>query len=388
MALSIPTFADIYALGKAAIQAINPSLTDFGRGSVLDALTGGTGVLADQVLRYAAHRFNALFLDQASGADLDALVLDRYGLTRLQPTPSQAHVTVTLGSTDVTLATDAVFTATTTTGVVATFSPQTLTTVLAPTLGSKVSFIVVCTDTGSDTNIPLAGTTWELTTVGSSTGIGGLTYQSGVPSGLLHGTAIGGSDIETDAALRVRAKLYYQTLVRGTMAALRAGALSVEGIRYASVIESGVSMWTPFDSLGWYPPTVYVADASGTATDDEKAAVRAELDLWRAAGIQLGVAGGDIDDTNLLTVTYIAVAGANTSGLESAMRNAIIAYGTTLSPGQTVYLDELGHICHELSEDLLSVLVTLTATPSATSIDPSNETAIRFKVANIAMVNA
>jgi hypothetical protein len=92
----------------------------------------------------------------------------------------------------------------------------------------------------------------------------------------------GGNDVESDEQLRTRARNFWVTLRRGTLAALEFGARQVTPVRISRATEDPVTGLV----------TVVVSDADGNSTAQMISDVRAELENWRAAGTVLTVVGG------------------------------------------------------------------------------------------------
>lgn len=360
MALSIPTFGELYGAMRAEVQARSGRLRDWQPGSVLDALTGGAGVLADQVVRYALHRFDALFLDRAEKADLDALVADRFDLARHAARASEVRLDLArdghVGDLDLPAGTPVL--ATLAGGGTVAFE-----TVDAVFHGSADAgpwpddVLVRSVDTGRATNVPAAGTAWRIDDVAGTS----LASPDDVAL-TADEDAAGGRDVETDEALRSRARLYYTTLVRGTVAALRTGALSVPGVAFATVRERV--------EAGDLDTFVYVADASGSSNSLLEDAVRAALEDWRAAGRSVMVEGASVEHV-ALTVALKVRAGSDVSALEAAARSAVVAYFDGSGPAVTVYLSDVEHEVHLVSEDVRAVDVSVTGSPSVREVTPA-----------------
>lgn len=373
MAISIPTFQAIYDAVRAEIQARNPQLNDFQTGSVLDAYTGGVGVGADEVVRYAIHRFDALFLDRATGQDLDDLIVDRFGLTRHPATSSSVAVDLARNSFvgDIDIPAGTIIEATLADGTVLEF--ETLTNVFhaAAATGPWADDVVISSvETGSDQNVPQTGTTWELQSISGTT----LTSVSDVTI-TVDEDAAGGAEQESDDAYRSRAKLYYSTLVRGTAEALRTGALTVATVRYATVSEvvGGCNVDT----------YLYVSDASGTSNSTMTDAVEAVMPDWRATGRSVIVLGASIEYP-VLSIIVKYRSGADTGELQDGIYDAIIAYFGATSPGTTVYLSAVETVIHEVSDDVLSADVYISGSPSLRELTPTNpQDTLRARTADV-----
>ena len=80
---TLPTFQDLYDTGRAELEG-DPvyQFLDWTAGSWGDAFTMIVAACAQTVLRYTNARFLTAFISTATGADLDYLALDRYGVAR------------------------------------------------------------------------------------------------------------------------------------------------------------------------------------------------------------------------------------------------------------------------------------------------------------------
>ncbi len=361
MAVSIPTFAQLYEAGKAEVQARSARLRDFQPGSVLDAITGGVVVLADQVIRYAVRRFDALYLDRAQGDDLDALIEDRFELVRHAAQSSTVLLDLARNGfvNDIDIPAGTIIEATLASGAVLEFEVVTSVFLASAEGGPWADGLLVSSvETGRDTNVPQVGTTWALQNITGTSleAVDDVTLTSDED-------AAGGRDDETDDAYRTRAKLFYTTLVRGTAAALRTGALSVANVAYATVSEVlGVS------DLETY---VYVADASGSSNSTLVDAVTVEIENWRAVGRPVFIVGASIEYVDL-TITAKVRRGADLSGLTADIRSAAVAYFDVTDPGATAYLSDVEHEVHGLSEDIRSADVTFDDDVDLRELAPSS----------------
>lgn len=351
---SLPTFSQLYELAKAEIQLRRPDLVDFNEGSVLDALAGAGAVLADEAIRGAVELFAAQFFDTASGAELDALAQDRLNLLRKTATASIGQVAWTRG-------TAGAYVILAGTRFRATVGTETI------TVQSTAAVSVLATDT--TVLIPV-----QATTTGRATNAAAATVTEVVDVVLADSTATvtnpeplaGGTDAETDEAFRARIRAYYQTLRRGTVAALRTGALSVPGVAIVTVDETGI--------VDIEPVGVYIGDPDARSNALLAAAVATELENWRAAGVRVEVYGATREEVGLALLVYIE-RGSDQVAVGEAIRAALVAYGDTLQPGQVGQPSRLEKACHDASALVVGVEPTTT---SAELTPSSGFAAIRF----------
>lgn len=310
----VKTFQQLYDIAKAAALMRTSKLSEksFAAGNMLDVAAGLSSALAEEVERLAVALHLKTFIQTAEGADLDALALDHFGLERQDGVAAVGLVDFTrlsapsnllIPSGTVLLAGEIRF----------------LTAADALLTGLSLSGVEARAESLGETGNVEAGT---ITALGSG--------QS-LPSDLtVTNPAVfsGGLSAETDTAFRDRLLAFFPTIRRGTVLALETGAKSVAGVVEATVDESA------------FPPTVYIADASGGANATLAATVKTELDNWRAAGVPVNVVGATVVN-QAITLSLTFRAGFNTSTVREAARNAVVAYVNGLSIGQTLYRSKI-----------------------------------------------
>ena len=250
----LPTADELYEAGKAEVVSRDSRLTDWEEGSALDAIVGSGAVQADEVVQVLVDLFAAQFVDTAEGTDLDALASDRFGLSRQSATYSIGPVTLgrTVSTSAETVPAGQVFTGT--------VDGETI----EVTLDSAVNFAigetsktgaVTATETGRASNVDVG----VIDTVPSPpAAISDLTVTNGE-------RLAGGAAEESDEDFRARIRRYFTTLRKGTVAALEAGALTVDGVEFATVDESTMA------TSGWV--SVYIGDPEGAGNAALAAAV-------------------------------------------------------------------------------------------------------------------
>ena len=343
-----PSFTDLVIQGQSEADARRPDLT-FIEGDITLAQLHGAAAMADAVLRFAAQACKATFIDGAEGDELNALVDDHLGIQRTPSTPAQATVefsrpesggsepagTIDAGTT---LATD--FDAN---GDQVQFVTDANVVWAADELGPKSVSVTALID-GRDGNVDAAKIVQiiDLPTFDPT-----FTVTNPAAAG-------GGNDEETDAELRTRARDFFATLRRGTLAALEYGALQVDSVRVAAATED----------LGTGITTVRVTDSDGNSTAEMVQDVITELDNWRCAGSTVLVVGGSqllVDMTVALTVRdeYDVAAQAD------VLADAVTARLAKLKPGGVMYLDSVvGALIAVAPDDIWEVEFTaITTTP-------------------------
>lgn len=343
----LPTFEELYDLGKAEVLSRNPGLDDWEPGSGNDAYIGGGAVVADQVIRVVIDRFAALFLDTAEGQDLLDLAEDRFGL---RPHPaSSAVVTVTW-----TRSTSGAYTIPAGTRFRARVGSRSVVfTADADTpIGAgqaSVEIAATSTATGHESNVA-AGTVTEV--VDPVPADPGATVTNPM-------RAAGGAPAEPHSRFRDRVRRYFPTLRRGTPEALEVGALSVPGVWFATVDEREI------ESSGHV--LIYVGDPDGEGNELLADAVAAEIVHWRAAGVLVRVLPAAREEVDLRITARIR-AGVDGNALKEAMRIACAAHVEGLPPGATLYLSQVARAALRVSPDVLDAVVSSrnrNVTPSA-----------------------
>jgi uncharacterized phage protein gp47/JayE len=329
-----PTYADLFSIARNQLLLANPRLTAVDReGSDANALVASIAAVGDEVAQQVAYVAAASFLDTATGLNLDRLVFDRYGLVRK---PAAAA----LGTVQFTSATGAAstFAIPVQTKLVTADGTQFETTQPATfTLGSNGPITVPVRSV-------LAGTTQQA-------GIGEInTLLSPVPGGVADlavtnalATA-GAADPETDAELRERARRFFTTVQRGTLASIEQAARGVPGVRYAAAFEDvdAYGQQTGYVSLavtdqytdtlallGTVPPA-YEAQSQQLA---ERVALA--VDQARAAGIYVATIVAQVV-LQPVTLLLRVKAGSDTQTVSLEARAACVQVVNALAPGASL----------------------------------------------------
>lgn len=329
-----PTYADLFSIARNQLLQANPRLTAVDReGSDANALVASIAAVGDEVAQQVAYVAAASFLDTATGLNLDRLVFDRYGIVRK---PAAAA----LGTVRFTSATGAAstFAIPVQTKLVTADGTQFETTQPATfALGSNGPVTVPVRSV-------LAGTTQQA-------GIGEInTLLSPVPGGVADlavtnalATA-GAADPETDAELRERARRFFTTVQRGTLASIEQAARGVPGVRYAAAFEDvdAYGQQTGYVSLavtdqytdtlallGMVPPA-YEAQSQQLA---ERVALA--VDQARAAGIYVATIVAQVV-LQPVTLLLRVKAGFDTQTVSLEARAACVQVVNALAPGASL----------------------------------------------------
>jgi hypothetical protein len=314
-----PSFQDLLDQGQAEALARRGDLL-FADGDVSLAQLHAGAAMADANVRHTAQSFAATFIDLAKGDDLTALVDDHLNLQRQAPTAATVTVSFTRTSGGGAGSIPSGTVVATVQGADGAEIRFATTGAIAVGAGNNGPFTITATatTTGRTTNAAAGTITRILATLFDST----FSVTNAA-------TAAGGNNEESDEQLRVRARAFWQTLRRGTLAALEFGALTVAAVRVAKASE---------DASGLV--LVVVTDEDGNSNAEMVAAVEVELNNWRAAGCVVQAAGGTLLIVNvavLLTVDDGVDIAAITPDLEDAITGRFLKWRM----GDTVHIDQL-----------------------------------------------
>lgn len=364
MSITPPTFAELRQSFEDEARSKDSRLTDWSAGSSLDAVAGGGAVLADEVIGLALARFREVFFSTAEGDALTALAWDRLRLER--PAAQAAAVPLTWTRSDTTSAETI---------------PR-LTRVKGEVDGETVTFEVV-----SDATLDVGEATIETRAVCMVEGRSG-NVADGVLTEIVDSftgsenytvtnaeRAVGGMAEATDAQFRTLIAAYWDGLIRGTVAALEAGALQVGGVEFVTVDESNAR---PED--GGYV-SVYVGDPDARANGILTDLVEEELVNWRAAGILVIPTASEREEISVSMTIYVRE-GADVAGIEAAARAAVVAHSDGLAPGATWYTSQAERAALNVSADCLGASV---GSPSNDQAPSAPQNAIRVSAGSLSI---
>lgn len=338
--MDLPTFNDLFRIARdeALVRNSQLSLDEANRkGSDLNILLAASAGVGDDVMSQLALTQSSLFLDTARRSRLDRLVFDRYGLFRKPASPSYAIVQMS-----------------TPTATAAAFSIPAGTTFAT---ADGIQFVSTTT-----TNFPVGSVGPVSIEVRSSlagqaqkAGIGTiksvLSQLSGAPTTVNvtnNAASFGGEDEESDTALAGRARDFFLTASKGTLAAIRNTALSVPGIVSAQVFEH-------VDSLGRALGVVdlivtdsftnqFIVGGASPAYASQMAMLATmaitALDEARAAGVHVRVVVAQVKlQTVRLALSFRA--GFDESAVINSVTGLVVQYINSGNPGDSISLASL-----------------------------------------------
>jgi uncharacterized phage protein gp47/JayE len=353
MPTDLPTRDDYFNIGAEEILArsaertrpsrISPEAV-FTEGTDINIITAECSAMADEATRHLSMRMAAIFLDSAQGTDLDRLVSDRFSPTVVRKQASPSVVTVTF-SRPIPPSTGAATTIPIGTRLRTTQGIEFETT-------QAVSFSLNSTGPVlSDAQATQAGT------VGNTAAGLVNAFVSTPPDPTIVVTnaepASGGADIESDPSLRSRARDFFRTVRRGTLAAIEFGALTVNGVSAATATEELDPFGKPTGRVG-----LQISDAQGNSNSVLAAAVVAAEREWRAAGIIVDII---TSVPALVDISYIMAfrSGTDTSAAVQQLKAITVSAVNILAPGAPL----LRSLLQSLARSIPGAIVTDTAVP-------------------------
>ncbi len=314
-----PSVQDLVDQGLAEAQFRRADLL-FSDGDVTLAQIHAGAAMADACIRYAAQALAATFIDTAKGDDLTALVDDHLDLQRQPATASSVTLSFTRtsgGAGETIEGGTTVATAIGADGREVRFTANG-DTVVAGGDNGPISVAATCTVAGRDGNVAIAAITRIVDALDDAT----WTVTNAA-------VAAGGNEEESDEQLRQRARTFWQTLRRGTLAALEFGALTVPAVRVAVATESASGL-----------VTVTVSDEDGNNNAQMIADVQVALESWRAAGVPVTTAGGTQYLVDVVAVLYV-VDGFDLLAATPLLEEAVVQRGRKQRTGKVLRLDQL-----------------------------------------------
>lgn len=338
--LNIKTFATLVRDQATAIQAKANALVDFTVGSILRSVSesnAGVGLWLESLI------LQVLALTRAatsSGTDLDSWVAD-YGLTRLSSTAAVGSVTysrftpttsalVPIGSRVQTSDFTQTFTVTVDTSNAA--YDAAMGGYLIPATVASVTVPVVASAASSGSNVQANTVSVILDAI------------LGVDTVNNSAAFTGGSDGESDGALRSRFVAYLASLARGTVAAIGYAISSVQlGLKYSILENVNHALVATPGNL-----TIIVDDGTGAPPTSLLNSVYQAVDLYRAAGITFGVFA-----PNIVTVGFSAIAtvktGYDVEAVKGAIGQVVTNYLNSIPIGTSVSYNRLIQVAFDAS---------------------------------------
>lgn len=330
----LPIFEDLFEIAKREVLIRNPRLSRDSvdrPGSDLNILLASAAAVGDEVINQVGIVAAASFIDSATGADLDRLLFDRYGLVRKSAAPAVGSV-----SFSTTTATTASFVIPSNTQLSASSNIVFVTTAQAVFPVSSTGPISV------PVRSLLAGANQQ---VKPNTIQNILSTIPGSPLDLVCTNPLataGAADDETDDAFRSRGRNFFVTARRGTKSSIEQAALAVPGVVSASLFEvldpfGRPARITELFIADAFTDTLATLNQESPAYDEQSSVlgdtVFASLDDVRPAGIFVRVTVARVSLIAIhLALTFDTDADVQDTELQA--RAAVVNYTNSLRPGE------------------------------------------------------
>ena len=316
----LPTRLDLFSIGRDHVlsraRKIDPNQVNT-RGSDSNIIVASSSFIGYEVVKQLAQKTNELLLDGATREALDRWLWDRYLMARKGASASLVGVRFFRNA------------------------PGAAGTVVAGTKVASLTGVEFVTYTNA---VFAAGDT-EQTALARSVLAGTIAKVGRNQVRLIRpplpafDTSIqvtndepsaGGEEREADPTARERARGFWKAARRGTKAAIESGALTVDGIESAQLVES-------LDSSGMPARvnTLYIADSAGIANEALGAAALAALEEYRCAGIAVILSTSTPQIVTIL-LRLVFRAGVNTTDLTTRVVAAIVEQVNSLRVNETL----------------------------------------------------
>lgn len=366
----LPSRLDLFSIGRDYVlqraKKIDPQQIDI-LGSDVNIFVGAVSQIAFALVLQLAYRINSLLLDGASEEDLDRYALDRYTLTRKGASAAVGEVRM--------------FRATASAGAGAIQSGTKLITL------TGIEYITTSAIVFGVADLSATGTV-RAVQAGKDTQVGANAIRQFQDITLLFDQTLqvtndlptaGGEDAEDDDTFRARIRDFWNSARRGTLPAIEFGAKLVDGVVSAQAVEALTAGAQPARVV-----LLYIADSSGVASAALGAAVRLELDEYRAGGIAV-ITSTSQPQIISISLKLVFNAGTDTSLLTDAIRSAVFEYVNSLPVNGPLYRNELAAVLARFVQDGLIVDANTIVVPTGDLIPDVGKT-LRTTLGNIGIV--
>lgn len=324
--MDLPSRTDLFANARRYAKQqqlirINPAIIDV-PGSNINLLFGGASLMGEMITAAWAKCVRGLFVSTARSAQLDKVVADRFGITRLPATLATVDLTISrptdgagggtiLAGSQITTADGSIFTLQADVVFGATDLSQP---------GEGVAAV-----TGSAQNVAAGALNSWVDQPFDPTIL--VTNPTG---------AAGGNEVESDDYFRARALTFYITARRGILAAIQFGAVSA-GV--GATVATAFEIINPGNALPAGAVELVISDQNGNSSQAMIQGVIDNLLTYRAAGIPVFVSGGSVQYEQVIYDLEFQ-AGVNTVAASSAVRATMVAISQFYRPGQPLLVSD------------------------------------------------
>jgi uncharacterized phage protein gp47/JayE len=307
----------------------------FSEGTDINIIIAAASAMADEATRQMAARMAALYLDSAEGDQLTRLVSDRFSPEIVRKQAGPAVVVLSFSRSIPPSPGAAVIYPQGTKFRTAQGTEFVLTQAASISAGSTGPVFATAQASAAGTvGNSAPGTITQFVSANSDQAV---TVTNLEP-------ASGGQDVETDPDLRARAREFFISARRGTLGAIKNGALTVQGVDSCTVFEElDVSTGLPTGRV-----SVSIADINGQSNTVLNTATRGTLRNYRAAGIVVDVLA---TSPAFQTVAYQNIAflsGVDTSAAVQQLKALTVAAINLLVPGENLAISLLFSIARSI----------------------------------------
>jgi len=361
---------DFYQIGRRYVltraRRIEPTQVDV-EGSDINLFVGSQSFCAHAVSRQLGDRINSLLLDGAEGEDLDRYAYDRYQLTRKGASSAVGtarffRTSTAAGAGEVPISQKlrslAGIEYITTTGAV--FSAGAL----------EATAFVRSVQAGRDFQVGRN----QIRTIDNVAALfdPSLQVNNDEPSA-------GGNQREDDDVFRERIREFWNRAQRGTLPAIVFGARTVEGVDSATAREV-----VNVDGLPARLVELFIADASGIASQALADAVDSALEEWKAGGIHV-LTQLSIPQIVTVQLALTFVAGVDTVTISEEIRNAVVTFINSLPVNGTLLRNDLGSVLSRFRNSGLIPNQQTVAVPTGDLVPDTGKT-LRTDLSNVTVV--
>ena len=334
---------EIYKAFIVELQNQRPDLSDVEQGSIIDVLAGVVSVAVNEVTQVAVDEFRKTYFETANGPEvtngpdeLQRLAVDHFGDAFSRPGESKATGTVTFSRPNASAGN-------------VTIPAGTIVKTLTNAQGSTQRYETVFNEVMTGTSIQASVRAVVAGTAGNAAP-GVVTRIESVLSDASivvtnAASFTGGKAAQGDSEYRETIRLLLQALKGATLEAIKAKALTVSGVVFATPIEflQSAIEWNPATNspVGSYfnlpRVKVYIADANGTGSavlvQDVADAVRSV----RASGVRIEIIAANAISQDWFASIALNSAGPNFATLETdttLLKDAMRAYIQSLDIGK------------------------------------------------------
>jgi len=329
MTIPVSSAQDLYNLFESTATEIAPDLTDWLEGSSNDTFGGTFSLGADELTRLIINKFNTCFFNLAQGPDennggpddLQTLAVDRYGSTFARPGAQKAIDTAIFQR-----ANNSAGSVLIPAGTIIKTQPDANGNQSRYSTDSAVTMTNNSSSTDTEVRVNITAV------IGGAAGSAGAGTIDIIESTLLD-NSINVSNVGNDTGVDALDSPTYRTLIQNmvlalagaTATAIEAKAETVTGVVTATNVDQSMTV-IQYDPIAkatvgnffYLPvPTLYVADATGTASPALVAAVILAIKSVRAAGVIINVVAGSANTVNWTASIVLNSAGPNYSVLVS-----------------------------------------------------------------------